>query len=383
MKKKENTLTKVEFQVMSILWDINHSACAWDIIERWEEPKPAYTTIATYLKMLYERGYVDFFKNKGEGKTHMYVAKIGRAEYTRKTMQEVKKNFFDGSVKSMLSFFVKEENLTAKDIQEFYLKELQRVSASSVIHYHANIHKALKYAVKIDLIDVNPADKVERPKKDRYVGSFYDADEVNALFEAAKGTKLELPILFGAFYGLRRSEAIGLKWDAIDFDQNTITIRHTVTSCDLDGKRVLVASDTTKTKSSMRTLPLVPFMRERLLTLKEEQQENRRLCGRSYIKDYIGYVCVNEIGDLIKPHYVTESFPKLLKANGLRHIRYHDLRHSCASLLLANGVPMKQIQEWLGHSDFSTTANIYAHLDYSSKLTSADAMLNGLGLAQN
>ena len=275
------------------------------------------------------------------------------------------------------------KNLTAKDIQEFYIKELQRVSASSVIHYHANIHKALKYAVKIDLIDVNPADKVERPKKDRYVGSFYDADEVNALFNAAKGTKLELPVLFGAFYGLRRSEAIGLKWDAIDFEQNTITIRHTVTSCDLDGKRVLVASDTTKTKSSMRTLPLVPFMRERLLTLKEEQQENRRLCGRSYIKDYLEYVCVNEIGDLIKPHYVTESFPKLLKANGLRHIRYHDLRHSCASLLLANGVPMKQIQEWLGHSDFSTTANIYAHLDYSSKLTSADAMLNGLGLAPN
>ena len=134
---------------------------------------------------------------------------------------------------------------------------------------------------------------------------------------------------------------------------------------------------------SMRTLPLVPFMRERLLALKEEQQENRRLCGRSYIKDYLEYVCVNEIGDLIKPHYVTESFPKLLKAKGMRQIRNHDLRHSCASLLLANGVPMKQIQEWLGHSDFSTTANIYAHLDYSSKLTSADAMLNGLGFAQN
>ena len=74
------------------------------------------------------------------------------------------------------------KNLTAKDIQEFYLSELERVGPSSVIHYHANIHKALKYAVKIDLIDVNPADKVERPKKDRYVGSFYDADEVNALF---------------------------------------------------------------------------------------------------------------------------------------------------------------------------------------------------------
>ena len=317
------------------------------------------------------------------------------ADYMEKWLDIIKSSVavptfasYSTTVKKIVAPYFREKevtlkNLTAKDIQEFYLSELERVSSSSVIHYHANIHKALKYAVKIDLIDVNPADKVERPKKDRYVGSFYDAEEVNALFEAAKGSKLELPILFGAFYGLRRSEAIGLKWDAIDFEQNTITIRHTVTSCDLDGKRILVASDTTKTKSSMRTLPLVPFMRERLLALKEEQQENRRLCGRSYIKDYLEYVCVNEIGDLIKPHYVTESFPKLLKTNGMRQIRYHDLRHSCASLLLANGVPMKQIQEWLGHSDFSTTANIYAHLDYSSKLTSADAMLNGLGFAQN
>ena len=293
---------------------------------------------------------------------------------------------YSTSVKRIIAPYFREKeitlkNLTAKDIQEFYLKELERVSASSVIHYHANIHKALKYAVKIDLIDVNPADKVERPKKDRFVGSFYDADEVNALFAASKGSKLELPILFGAFYGLRRSEAIGLKWDAIDFEHDTITIRHTVTSCDLDGKRILVASDTTKTKSSMRTLPLVPFVREQLLALREEQKENRRLCGRSYNKEYLDYVCVNEIGDLIKPHYVTESFPKLLKANGFRPIRFHDLRHSCASLLLANGVSMKQIQEWLGHSDFSTTANIYAHLDYSSKLTSADAMLSGLGIS--
>ena len=85
-------------------------------------------------------------------------------------------------------------------------------------------------------------------------------------------------------------------------------------------------------------------------------------------------------GDLNDPNSFVS---KLLKAKGMRQIRYHDLRHSCASLLLANGVPMKQIQEWLGHSDFSTTANIYAHLDYSSKLTSADAMLNGLGFAQN
>ena len=275
------------------------------------------------------------------------------------------------------------EELAAKDIQQFYLEQRKRVSGCTVIHYHAIIHKALKYAVKLDLIATNPADRVERPKKERYVASFYDADEVNALFQAARGTNLEIPILLGAFYGLRRSEVIGLKWDAIDFERNTITVQHTVTSCNVDGKNMLVAADRTKTKSSMRTLPLVPFMKERLLQQKKVQAENRKLCGRSYIKDYMGYVCVNEIGAILKPNYISTSFPKLLEANGLRHIRFHDLRHSCASLMLANGVPMKQIQEWLGHSDFSTTANIYAHLDYSSKLHSADVMLSSLGFEKS
>lgn len=275
------------------------------------------------------------------------------------------------------------EELAAKDIQQFYLEQRKRVSGSTVIHYHAIIHKALKYAVKLDLIATNPADRVERPKKERYVASFYDADEVNALFQAARGTNLEIPILLGAFYGLRRSEVIGLKWNAIDFERNTITVQHTVTSCNVDGKNMLVAADRTKTKSSMRTLPLVPFMKERLLQQKKVQAENRKLCGRSYVKDYLGYVCVNEIGAILKPNYISTSFPKLLEANGLRHIRFHDLRHSCASLMLANGVPMKQIQEWLGHSDFSTTANIYAHLDYSSKLHSADVMLSSLGLEKS
>lgn len=143
-------------------------------------------------------------------------------------------------------------------------------------------------------------------------------------------------------------------------------------------ENIQIAQDTTKTKSSMRTLPLVPAFKEKLLKLKEQQEEYRRVCGRCYNKKYLEYICVDEMGTLISPHYLTSSFPKLLEKNNLRHIRFHDLRHSCASLLLANGVPMKQIQEWLGHSDFSTTANVYAHLDYNSKLSSADAMVNGL-----
>ena len=198
------------------------------------------------------------------------------------------------------------------------------------------------------------------------------------MFEGSHGTKLEIPILFGAFYGLRRSEIIGLKWNAVDFVNNTFSIKHTVTSCCIDGKHIIIASDTTKTKSSMRTLPLVPAFKEKLLSLKEEQEKNKKLCGRSYNKNFLEYICVNEMGDRINPSYVTSAFPKILEKIGLRRIRFHDLRHSCASLLLANGVQMKQIQEWLGHSDFSTTANIYAHLDFSSKISSAQAMSQGL-----
>ncbi|MBR5467411.1 MAG: BlaI/MecI/CopY family transcriptional regulator [Bacteroidaceae bacterium] len=118
MRRKEDTLTKLEFEVMTILWDLDRPACAWDVLNLWSEPKLAYTTIATYLKVLYEKGYLDFSKNKGEGKTHMYVALVSRAEYTRRTMQDVKKNFFGGNLKSMFSYFVREENLSPEEIQE-------------------------------------------------------------------------------------------------------------------------------------------------------------------------------------------------------------------------------------------------------------------------
>ena len=125
-----------------------------------------------------------------------------------------------------------------------------------------------------------------------------------------------------------------------------------------------------------------PF-EELLLRLKEEQAQNRKLCGRSYSKKYTEYISVDQLGQLLKPGHITQHFPQVLEKNGLRKIRFHDLRHSCASLLLANGVPLKQIQEWLGHSDFSTTANIYAHLDYRSKISSAQAMEQGMLLPRS
>lgn len=275
---------------------------------------------------------------------------------------------------------IKLKELTTEDIQEFYSAQLERVSANTVIHYHAVIHRALKYAVKIKTIQSNPAVNVERPRKEKFIGSFYDKKEINTLFDIIQGHPLEVAIKLAAFYGLRREEIIGLKWTAIDFENNTLTIQHTVTECNLDGKHIEVASDTAKTDSSLRTMPLVTNFRAMLLAKKEKQEHYRKLCGRSYCKEYLDYIFVNEMGERWKPRYLSDGFKRILEQNDLRRIRFHDLRHTCASLLLANNVPMKKIQEWLGHSDFSTTANIYAHLDYQSKISSAEAMLTGLGM---
>ena len=254
------------------------------------------------------------------------------------------------------------------DIQNYYNHLFSEgLSGNTVIHHHAVIRKCLDYAFKMDIIPNNPADKVQRPKKEQYIGSFYNENELNELFEKSKGDPMELIILVTAFYGLRRSEVLGLKWDAFDFESKTITIKHTVIVAKLDGERQLIAKDRTKNKSSYRTLPLLDEIAEKLLEAKERQENFKRAFGKSYIKEDKDYVFVNPQGKLIRPDYISEHFKILLKNNGLRHIRFHDLRHSCASLLLAKGIPMKAIQEWLGHSNFSTTANIYAHLDSNSK----------------
>ncbi|MGC6589189.1 tyrosine-type recombinase/integrase [Paenibacillus sp. Dod16] len=268
------------------------------------------------------------------------------------------------------------KELLPSHIQDYYQYELEEngMTTNTVLHYHANIRKALKYALKNDLINTNPADKIERPKKNDFVGSFYNKQETNILFEKVKGELIELAVILAAFYGLRRSEVVGLKWTAINFENKTISIRHTVTPVYFEGQEHIIEKDRAKNKPSRRTLPLVPAFEELLLRIRELQALNKSICGKSYCTDYEEYIYLDKLGQRIKPGYITQNFTRTLKKKGLRHIRYHDLRHSCASLLLANGVSMKEIQEWLGHSNYSTTANIYSHLEYSSKVSSASTM---------
>ena len=308
-------------------------------------------------------------------------------EITRSSVATTTYTSYSNTVMKKIVPYFQEKKITlgglqARHIQSYYLHELKTISANTVIKAHAHIHKALKYAVKMDLIPNNPADKVERPKKNRYIADYYRQDELEQLLEATKDHYLSLLIQMTVFYGLRRSEVLGLKWDAIDFQRNTITIRHIVSNAVADGKRILIREDRAKTKSSLRSLPLIADLREKLLERKAQQEENKKICGNCYNQEYDGYVFVDPMGKLYVPDEVTAHFRNLLKQKGLRRIRFHDLRHSCASLLLANGVPMKQIQEWLGHSDMGTTANIYSHLDFNSKISSANVMDGVLNLPE-
>lgn len=290
---------------------------------------------------------------------------------------------YANSIKGSIVPYFKDKMLTLQDlekhpkhIQDYYQFELGKgLTANTVIHRHANIRKCLQYAFQIGLIKSNPADRVEWPRKDKYLATIYNQQELEILFKTVKGDPIELGVILAAFYGLRRSEVVGLKWDAIDFEKKTISIKHTVTQVNVDGKNITVQKDRTKTKSSYRTLPLVPPFEELLRRLKQEQLVNQKVCGAAYCKKYLDYIYVNAMGELVKPNFITQHFEIVLKNHGLKKIRFHDLRHSCASLLYANGVSLRDIQEWLGHSDIGTTSNIYTHLDYSSKVSSANAIL--------
>lgn len=272
--------------------------------------------------------------------------------------------------------------LTALQLQQFYNDQYNSgKTGNTVKHYHANIHKALKYAVKMDLLNSNPADKVELPKIEKYKATFYNKEELDKLFEAFKDDRLELVVHIAAYYGLRRSEVLGLKWDAIDFEKKTIKICRKVTSQHGigTGHEEIRVDDELKTESSIRTLPLIPHIEKMLKQRQFYEIHYSHLLKSGFDRTYDGFVCRDNYGKLITPNYVTQHFKIIIEKHNLKMLRFHDLRHSCASLLLANGVSMKAIQEWLGHSTFNVTANFYSHLDYNSKIASAETIAKALG----
>lgn len=303
------------------------------------------------------------------------------SDFLRKWLEDTKRNISENTYfsyyqtvhKSICPYFderrIKLCDLKPYHIQDFYNRKMDKenLSANTICHYHANIHKALDYAVKTERIKENPSDKIMLPKKEKHIAKYYTIDELKVLLDKAKGSSLETVINLAVWFGLRRGEIIGLKWECIDLDKKYLSILGTVTDKGTSGSRIdnLKYRSRVKTASSMRTFPLTDEMVSYFKKLKEKQTENQKQAN--YNTKWIEFVCVRDNGDLIPLDYVSRAFPRFLSKNGLKLIKLHELRHSNISLLIENGASMKEAQEWAGHSSYSTTANIYSHIQAKSK----------------
>ena len=282
-------------------------------------------------------------------------------------------------------YFERRKDLTvgsirSKDIDEFYNQLFEdNVVSNTVIHYHAVLRKAFQQAFKDELIEANPFDRVDRPKKNKFQGENYSEEELLALLKLTKDDPIYPAIMFAGGLGLRRSEALGVRWSRIDFEERCVLLDTKIVETKENGKTHIQAIEEMKNKSSHRTLPLPDQVYEMLVEIKAKQELYKKMFKSSYSREYDDYVCVNQLGELMKPSYVTEHFAAIIQELGLRKIRFHDLRHTFASVLINNDVPLINVSRFLGHSDISTTANIYAHLDKSNKQSSADIMTGILG----
>lgn len=307
-----------------------------------------------YISNWIERDKVNMQITTYDGYKHMFIKHI--------------KPYFDNMKLKLV-------DVKPMHLEKYYADKIKEgLSPNTVIKHHGIIRPAMQDAVKNGYIKTNPADLANKPKRQKAKHDFYTTEELRTLWSVSQNTTLELPIYFAMFFGLRRSECVGMKWSAIDFNNKTLTVCNKVTRGKINGKLIAVESDTLKTEASERRYALNDWHINYLKSVKEKQDKMPRAS-----KKYVDYVCVNEIGELINLDYITDKFSKMLNQHNLRHIRFHDLRHSCLTLLANDSsFTMKQVQEYAGHADFLTTANIYSHVDTQHKLHELNALTNQL-----
>jgi integrase len=248
-------------------------------------------------------------------------------------------------------------------IQQCYSQKLESgridnkggLSTKSVIHIHRVLRKALYNAEKMQLIQRNVADFVELPKLKKFKSGVYDENQVKALLKVAKENDMYLPILLAVSIGLRLGEVFGLQWKDIDFRDNTIVIQRSLSLIN----RKLVFHEP-KTEKSNRVIVVSDTIINELECQQEKQKESKSIMGQAY-NDYDLVNCYDD-GLPINPSNYTHRFAKLLKRNGLPHIRFHDLRHTNATLMLKQNIPAKVASERLGHSTVSITLDLYSHV---------------------
>ena len=300
------------------------------------------------------------------------------SEYVEKWL---KKKSFDLRANSLKSYrdyadkhiipgigHLKVRQMTIQDLQSYYEGKLEFLSVRSLKKQHCVVSGALYEAELDQLIPANFAKDFKFPKATKFEGKAYSEDQVASLLAAVaqEGEPIRAAITLAVCYGLRREEVCGLRWQDVDFDDGKLYVRNTVTQ----NGTLKIESERTKTQKSRRTIPLIESTVPYLKQLKQTQERHRLVLDK---------IVVWPDGKDVRPDYISSKTRRVMKAYGLEHIRLHDLRHTAVSLLAATGqVTPKQMQEFLGHEDITTTLNIYTHVqDEDRKATSGvmDAIL--------
>ncbi len=254
------------------------------------------------------------------------------------------------------------QKLSAQHLQAFYAKKAEEgLSATTINHFHNVLHKALDTAVKWNLVARNVCDLVSPPHRKQFEVHPLTVEQVQKLLSVVEGHYMEALFKLALATGLRRGELMGLKWQDINFDTGVLQVRRILSRVPtkMPGKGYVEAEP--KTQKSRRSIVIAPFALEALKQHQERQLE-AKLKADSVWQEH-DYVFCTSIGTHLNPtRDMLDQLKVLLKKAGLPDMRFHDLRHSAATLLLSVGVHPKVVQEILGHSQISITMDVYSHV---------------------
>ena len=271
---------------------------------------------------------------------------------------------------------VKLSDLTKEQIEKYYKDKSKGgrkdqksggLGRKSIKDHAKVLRKVLDDAVDQKVIFDNVARNARIPKtqdniydEDSDDEVYLTAEEANEVLRAFQGHRLQPLVYITLYYGLRRSEIIGIKWSSLDFQKMALKIRDVIVK-----SRTIEEKSRTKTRASKATFDLLPEVRDILLEIKKQQQKFKSFYGNQYHdKDYV--FCWDD-GTPYRPDYITKAFQAQLKKSGLPKMKFHSLRHSCASVLYDKGWELKDIQEWLRHTKIETTGDIYVHISKNRK----------------
>jgi integrase len=275
---------------------------------------------------------------------------------------------------------IKLADLRPDQIQSFYNAKIQRGTRSrTVLLIHAVLHRGLNYALKWGLLGHNPAQAVTRPKFKRPEMKTLNDSQVRVLLSASKGTRDEALFWLAVSTGMRQGEILGLKWSDLDWGTKRLQIKRQLQRLKNEG----MTFSEPKSAAGKRAIMISSTMVEKLREHLDHQQQERQIAGPNWQENDLIFPSI--IGTPLDHRNLFRDFKELLKKTGLPNIRFHDLRHTAASLMLLQGIHPKVVQERLGHSDISLTLNTYSHVLPSMQEEAAekmDELLNPIDVSQ-